>query len=188
MKRPSQRFIHKRSLARSQEWMIRWIIIYAFGARNRFSMSRLVLSARNTYLRPRAKRSVACARISLAADHHRSRLFILSPARHPFRISAHEFPSVFPTTPTRRGREKGIGAGEGTAGSTDSKRKVSFFPRRSPRFSLCYPFFFLSFSHAVQKYDAIGAACFIRVIALDSAYLRGFVPFRVATHVFFYSE
>lgn len=54
MKRPSQRFIHKRSLAhllacsrdRAGSERIRWIVIYASDARNRFLMLRFVLPAR----------------------------------------------------------------------------------------------------------------------------------------------
>lgn len=129
MKRPSQRFIHKRSLARSLasrdrpgSARIRWIVIYAFGARNRFSMLRLVLPTRIHTSARRRSDPVACANFApssaIAADHHRS-LALLRPSwipprfrsrsdvdtpslrstlRHPFlpfRISAHEFPSVF---------------------------------------------------------------------------------------------
>lgn len=58
-------------------------------------------------------------------------------------------PTGFSSTLTREGREKGVYAGKGTVGSTDSKRKVSFFLRESTFLPLL-PLFFSFFTRRAK--------------------------------------
>lgn len=174
MKRPSQRFIHKRSSARSDGGSGR--VKVDRNLRPRCAKSFLDVVPRpfregTLYLK--AKRSVR--RSSSLVLFHPSRILlrfrsrscvdILSPSSYP----ATAFSSFFVSRRTNSHRfffdsDSGWGGGEGCRyagkGMADSKRKVSFFPRESTFLPLL-PFFFFLFPRAVRKYDAIGAAWFV---------------------------
>lgn len=127
--RPSDLSMSARSLARTGSGRIRWIVIYASGTQNHFSMLRLVLSTSAWRRGDRSRARISHYRLCASQDHHRpsvpfrpSRIFprfrfcsyadtlsLHSTLRHPFllfRISAHEFPLVFSST-LARGEGKG---------------------------------------------------------------------------------